>query len=93
MLAAVVASADIQKILKDNFVVVSCPHAKHNTVSFGVKVWVYSAEGKEISDHWWGTGNAMIGKKFTVKYHQQRVKEVADYLTKSLEKIKKSSEK
>ena len=68
-------------ILKQHYVVVSDPIAAQNDTAFGVKVWMFTADRKQVRTFWWGTGNCLIGNVFTEEYHRKRVKEVVRALT------------
>lgn len=71
----------VAEILKEHFLVVSDPIAAQNKTSFGVRVWFYAADRKEVREYWWGTGNCLIGGVFTEEYHRKRVKEMVRVLT------------
>lgn len=80
---------EIQKILSENYLVLVDTHSGHTGVTFGIQTWIYSPEGKEITNYWWGTGP--IRKK--EQNHYKRVKEVANVLTKAVEKWNKTKAK
>ena len=71
----------VASILRQHFLVVSDPISAQNNTSFGVRVWAFTADRKEVRNYWWGTGNCLIGRVFTEEYHRKRVKEMVRVLT------------
>ena len=81
MWKACLSEAVVADILKKHYIVVSDPVGAQNNTSFGVKIWMQTADGKELRNYWWGTGNCLIGSVFTEEYHRKRVKEMVRVLT------------
>ena len=71
----------VADILRQHFIVVSDPISAQNNTSFGVRVWAFADDRKELRNYWWGTGNCLIGRVFTEEYHRKRVKEMVRVLT------------
>lgn len=76
---ACLSEAEVQKLLKKHFIVVSCPYSHLNGVSFGVTVFAHTKDAKVFHQYRYGTGNHLIGRIYTQKYHDQRTKEVVQY--------------
>jgi hypothetical protein len=51
-----------------------------------VTVFAQTADGRVFHEYRWGTGNCLIGKVFTQKYHDTRVEEVLAFLKECVEK-------
>lgn len=81
MWKACLSEAVVANILKKDYIVVSDPFHAQNNCSFGVRIWMYSADEKELRKYWYGTGNCLIGPKFTEEYHYKRVRELEQALT------------
>ena len=85
MWRACLSDAPVAGILRKHFIVVSDPIAKQNKTSFGVKVWMFDANRRELRNYWYGTGNCLISNVFTEEYHNKRVTEMVRVLTESLQ--------
>lgn len=76
---AVLAEDGVLKILREHYVVVLDEHSSHNSVAFGVNMWIFSSGGSVIRTHWYGTGNAIIGmcgekdEEARMKLHKDQV--------------------
>ncbi len=86
---ACLSEAEVQKLLKKHFIVVSCPYSHLNGVSFGVTVFAHTKDAKVFHQYRYGTGNHLIGRIYTQKYHDQRTKEVVQFLKECVVQVAK----
>lgn len=96
------AEDDTLKLLKERYVVAIDEHSTHNTVPFGVTIWMLSPEGKTVHQHRYGTGNAIIGmngqkdEAARIELHEKQSAEMRKALQDAWEKweaAKKEAEK
>lgn len=86
------ADDKVFKLLQENFLVAIDSGSTRNCVSFGVNIWFFTPEGKEIKSYFYGTGNDTIGMvdgNYMMRRHNRQVKEM---LTQIEDAIKKFTE-
>lgn len=60
--------------------VVSDPYGTQNGCGFGVSIYAFNPDRKQIHEYRWGTGNCLVSRECPIEYHQKRLKEVVTFL-------------